>query len=96
MAQAVSGSPRLLEVTVEEASGKNRAEIYVWDTDTFEGFVKGTISATSALRMVGKDRDSTIDSTIAIVGFARSLLQYHITCKYSNALLTSQTCSFAK
>lgn len=52
-------SSKLLEVRVEEASGKNRAEQYVWDQESFECFVKAEVrggvrpvKATTAKAMV--------------------------------------------
>lgn len=38
MAETVRG---YLVITVMEASGKNKDENYVWDSSSFEGFVKG-------------------------------------------------------
>lgn len=33
-----------LVLTIQEASGKNKDEQYVWDSSTFEGFVKGAVA----------------------------------------------------
>ena len=41
MAEAIKG---YLVIDVVEASGKSRDDAYVWDSTTFEGFVKGTNS----------------------------------------------------
>lgn len=43
MAAPVVSTSKLLEVRVEEASGKNRSEQYVWDSESFECFVKAEV-----------------------------------------------------
>lgn len=39
-----------LVLSIEEASGKNKDDVFCWDSNSFEGFVKGAYSWTDQLR----------------------------------------------